>query len=135
MLSGRLKPFARKLIAVALFLALQLAWTASASATCGDHLQSSSSSMAGHRPNDTDASQPLEAPRPNSPCRGLSCSKGTPLAPASVPMKVPVEDQSCWLAIGDLAIEDAGFAKHLSADEFHLPERQSARLDRPPRAA
>lgn len=135
MRSGRSTSFTQKLIGVALFLAMQLAWTASASATCGDHLQSHSPSMTEHLPSDSLASQPLEAPRPTSPCRGLNCSKGTPLVPAPLPMKVSVEDQPCWFAIGELAIEDAGFAKHLSADEFRLPERRSARLDRPPRAA
>ena len=135
MCSGRLVPSAQTLIGVAVFLAMQLVWTATASATCGDHLQSHSSSMAEHRPSDSNTSSPLEAPRPTSPCRGLSCSKGTPLLPAPLPKTVPVEDQPCWFAIGDLASDDAGFAKHFSADEFRLPERRSLRLDRPPRAA
>lgn len=135
MSSSRLKPFAQKLIGVALFPAMQLVWTASASATCGDHLQSHGPSMAEHRPDGSTSPQPLEAPRPSCPCRGLNCSKGVPLAPASLPLKLSVEDQSCWWTASDLDANAAGFARHVPAADVRLPERRSARLDRPPRDA
>lgn len=136
MCSSPLKLFAQKLIGVAVFLAMPLAWTASASATCGDHLQSHSPSLAEHLPSGSTPSQPLESPRPTSPCRGLNCSKDAPLAPVPLPVRVAVEDQQpCWFTTGDLSVDATGVVKHSSADEFRLPERRFARLDRPPRAA
>ena len=147
MSSGRLNPIARWLIGIAVFWVMPMAWTDSASASCGDHLQSSgqlqshnrsqlpSSSINEPLRDDSAASQPHEAPRRPSPCRGLNCSKGTPLVPTPLPTKIQVEDQPCWLMACGLMIADAGSSRRASADEFRLPERRSTRLDRPPCSA
>ena len=139
MSSRRLKSFTQMLIGIAVFLVTPLAWTTSASATCGDHLLSHSAApsnaMTKHLSDGSTSHQPLENPRPPSPCRGVNCSKGTPLVPSSPPVKVPVEEQPCWFAVGDLAIDATGPMRRTPADDFRLPERQSVRLDRPPCAA
>lgn len=79
--------------------------------------------------------QPSDAPRPQSPCRGLHCSKGTPVVPAPLPVKVQREDQHCWLSLPEITARSSDFERPTCNDEFRLPERRAGRLDRPPRAA
>ena len=137
MCSGSLTPFVRKLGCSAALLAVQLAWTASASAACGDYLQSQGT-MVEHLPSGATRANEQAShsePRPQSPCRGIHCSQRSPLAPAPVPVKVQTEDQPCWFTANDLSAETQGFAKLTPDDEFRLPECRAARLDRPPRAA
>lgn len=125
----------RKLGCVAALLALHLAWTASAFATCGDHLQSHGESMLAHARSETGPQkQPSDLPRPQSPCRGLHCSKGAPAVPAPLPVKVQMEDQHCWLSLPELTARSTEFVPREGADGVHLPERRAARLDRPPRS-
>ena len=132
---GRLILFARSLTGIALFFVVSLAWTDSALATCGDHLQTVGSPMSEHLSERSTSPPPREAPRLPAPCRGLNCSKGTPLVPSPLPVKIQVEDQPCWSMLREMDIEDSGSVRRTPADEFCLPERRSARLDRPPCAA
>ncbi|MFM9966568.1 MAG: hypothetical protein ACKV2Q_35775 [Planctomycetaceae bacterium] len=132
----RLNSTVRKLGWVAALLALQFVWTASAFATCGDHLQAHGDSMLAHAQSESESThQPSDAPRPQLPCHGLSCSKGTPLVPTPFPVKVQVEDQHCWLSLAEVAAWSARFEKRMCDDGFRLPERRAGRLDRPPRVA
>ena len=132
---GHLPPFARKLMSIALFLALQLVWTASASATCGDHLQSHGTSMAEHLPSRMTTTPQHDTPRPAAPCRGLNCSKGAPVAPSPLPIKWHAHEHSCWLSVSDFGLNAADTASRAPADPLRPAEVRMSRLDRPPRAA
>lgn len=78
--------------------------------------------------------QPSDEPRPQSPCRGLHCSKGIPVVPAPLPVKVQMEDQHCWFSQPAIAARSTDFERPTCNHGFRLPELHTGRLDRPPRA-
>lgn len=136
---NRIRLSARTLLGIAVLLAIPTCWTESAWASCGDHLLSPHESMTQPMPGQaaTQAAFPGERPdwpRPHTRCHGANCSQGIPQVPIPSPIKIQVEDQSCWLTAKVLAFRTSYFWRRFVHDALRMPERRGERLDRPPRA-